>query len=159
MLVDSIAKKVAFIDAVLNVIALTSGNQPSGHDAPGRQTPIRTLRSRGEELAADPDERERWPAVTARAVASLAELVELAFPLLRLGGWLVAWKRGEVAHELGDELHVAERAAEALGGGTFDVEDAGVSALPGHRLVFIQKDRPTGAEWPRDPAARRRRPW
>ena len=40
---------------------------------------------RAEALAADPRHRGRWPAVTARAVAPLADLVELAVPAARPG--------------------------------------------------------------------------
>jgi 16S rRNA (guanine527-N7)-methyltransferase len=149
VLVDSIAKKTSFLGAVLGAISSTA--EPD--------SAIRVVRSRAEKLATAPAERERWPAVASRAVASLADLVEVAFPLLRPGGWLVAWKRGDLTRDLGDELKGAGRAVEALGGGGLDVEDAGVRSLPGHRLVIIGKDRPTDAEWPRNPAERRRRPW
>ena len=53
-------------------------------DGPG---PTRSRRRavRAEALAADGRHRGRWPAVTARAVASLADLVELALPAARAG--------------------------------------------------------------------------
>ena len=38
-------------------------------------------------------DREAWPVVTVRAVASLAELVEIALQLVSPGGILVAWKQ------------------------------------------------------------------
>ena len=47
--------------------------------------------ARAESWAAD-EGRESYDAVTARAVGSLATLAELASPLLRDGGVLVAWK-------------------------------------------------------------------
>jgi 16S rRNA (guanine527-N7)-methyltransferase len=93
--------------------------------------------------------------VTARAVGSLAELVELAFPLLALGGRLVAWKRGDVAAE----LHAARRAVGALGGGSIDEAPVRVTGLPGHLLVVVTKRGRTAAEYPREPAVRRREPW
>ena len=55
--------------------------------------------------------REAYDAVTARAVGRLATLAELASPLLRDGGVLVAWKGRRDA----DEEAEAERAAERLG--------------------------------------------
>jgi 16S rRNA (guanine527-N7)-methyltransferase len=140
-LVESIAKKAAF----LGVAAAATGLAP--------RTSV--LASRAEQLAGDARQREAWPAVTARAVAGLADLIELAFPLLVLGGCLVAWKRGE----LGDELAAARRAAAALGGGGLDVHDVTVGGLEGHRLVIATKTGRTPPEYPRDPAARRRRPW
>lgn len=51
----------------------------------------RAVAERAEEWAGS-DGSEAYDVVTARAVASLAVLVEYAAPLLRLGGTLVAWK-------------------------------------------------------------------
>lgn len=140
LLVDSVAKKVRF----LGTVAAALDRPEVGVEA-----------ARAEALAADPRHRERWPLVTARAVASLAELVELAFPLLEQGGALLAWKRGELDHELA----AAAPPIEALGGGRIEVEEVRVGGLDGHRLVAVRKDGRTSAGWPRDPATRRRRPW
>ena len=140
-LVDSVGKKAAFLAAAVEVAGLSSR---AGVAA-----------ARAEELASESRHRERWPAVTARAVGSLAELVELAFPLLGVGGRLVAWKRGDIAAE----VLAARRAVGALGGGSIDDETVRVTGLAGHRLVIVTKHGRTGAEFPRDPAARRRQPW
>jgi 16S rRNA (guanine(527)-N(7))-methyltransferase RsmG len=86
LLADSIGKKVRFLETVVDAVGLA-----------GR---VETQTARAETLARDPAHRERWPAVTARAVAALPDLVELAFPLLQRGGVLVAWKRGEIGSEL-----------------------------------------------------------
>ena len=94
--------------------------------------------------------------VTARAVGPLDDLVELSLPLLAAGGRLVAWKRGDLVAELA----AARRAGAALGGG-----EPAVHAVPealglaGHALVVVRKEGPTPAGFPRDPAARKRRPW
>lgn len=111
--------------------------------------------ARAETLAANPHRRGTWSVVTARAVASTADLVELAFPLLEPGGSLVAWKRGD----LEPELRAARRAVDALGGGTLEVHDVAVDGLPGHRLVTASRGGHVPDAYPRDPAARRRRPW
>jgi 16S rRNA G527 N7-methylase RsmG len=110
---------------------------------------------RVEALAADARHRGRWPAVTARAVAALAELVELAFPLLVPGGILVAWKRGDLAAELA----AAGRAVDALGGGHLEAHPVHVPGLEGHQLVVATPRGRVPAAYPRDPAARKRRPW
>ena len=89
-------------------------------------------------------------------MARLADLVELAFPLLAPGGCLVAWKRGD----LDAELAAAERAIAALGGGS--VERPRRSPSPGstgHRLVVATARGDVPAAYPRDPATRKRRPW
>lgn len=110
---------------------------------------------RAEALARDPRHRGRWPAVTARAVAGLADLVELCFPLLAPGGMLVAWKGGDLAVELAS----AERAMDALGGGQLDIRPVRVAGLEEHQLIVATVGGPVPAAYPRDPGTRKRRPW
>jgi 16S rRNA (guanine527-N7)-methyltransferase len=95
--------------------------------------------------------------VTVRAVAPLAELVELAFPLLVPGGRLVAWKRDDLAEERSRALP----AVAALGGGTLEVVPypAPLAGLAGHVLVVIRKAGRTPGGWPRPPAERKRHGW
>jgi 16S rRNA (guanine527-N7)-methyltransferase len=145
LLVDSIAKKVRFLEAAGSITGLA---------AEGR---VAARAVRAEELAAEVVAgRERpFDVVTARAVGALPDLVELAFPLLAVGGALVAWKRGD----LGDELASARRAARALGRGVIRSEDVSVPGLDGHRLVLVDKRGPTPAGYPRDPARRARARW
>lgn len=141
LLLEPIAKKAGFLGAVAAATGLASVVEAA---------PVRA-----EALAADGRHRGRWPAVTARAVASLAILVELAFPLLAPGGILVAWKRGD----LGPELDAAERAMTALGGGRLEVRAVDVTGLDGHRLVVATAAGRAPSAYPRDPGARKRRPW
>jgi 16S rRNA (guanine527-N7)-methyltransferase len=143
LLVDSIAKKAAF----LRVAATAAGVADR----------VAVAAVRAEALAADRVHRERWPAVTVRAVASLPELVELAFPLLVPGGLLLAWKRAG----LDDERERALGAVAALGGGGVEIVPL-PALLPGledHVLVAVHKEGRCGQEWPRPPAERKRRPW
>jgi 16S rRNA (guanine527-N7)-methyltransferase len=141
LLADSVGKKVRFLDAVIMASAL--------------QGRVETHTGRIETLARDPLHRERWPAATVRAVASLPELAELAFPLLEPGGILVAWKRGGIEAELA----AARRAVAALGGGTLETRDVAAASLLGHCLVIARKDGRISGGFPRDPAQRRRSPW
>lgn len=140
-LAEPIAKKARFLRAVV--------------EATGLADRVTVLTTRAEDLAADPRRRGTWSLVTARAVATTADLVELSFPLLTPGGSLVAWKRGELAAELA----AARRAIEALGGGTLDVHDVTVAGLTDHRLVIATRASTVPDAYPRDPTARRRRPW
>jgi 16S rRNA (guanine527-N7)-methyltransferase len=140
-LVEPIAKKARFLATAV--------------EATGLAPRVSVITARAEDLARDPGRRGAWPAVTARAVGSTAELVELAFPLLGEGGVLIAWKRGAIE----GELVAARRATDALGGGTLEVEDPAVRDLPGHRLVVATRTGSVPAAFPREPAVRRRRPW
>jgi 16S rRNA (guanine527-N7)-methyltransferase len=141
LLLEPVAKKSAF----LSVVAAATGLSGSVEAAPVR----------AEALAGDRRHRGRWPAVTARAVAGLADLVELAFPLLEPGGCLVAWKRGD----LEAELAAAQRAIDALGGGWLEVRPIEVDGLDGHCLIVATAEGGAPSIYPRDPAARKRRPW
>lgn len=140
LLVESIRKKAGFLDVAVQAIGID-----------GR---VAVVADRAESLARDPRDRERWPAVTARAVAALAELLELAFPLLLPRGILVAWKRGA----LDSEIRAAEALLPDLGGGRIEVVASGLSSLPDHRLVVVEKTGRTADSWPRDPSVRRRPP-
>jgi 16S rRNA (guanine527-N7)-methyltransferase len=75
-------------------------------------------------------------------------------PLIRAGGLLVAWKRWP----LDAELARAERAVRQLGGRVVGCERVAVPGLDDHVLVVVDKVAVTPPEFPRDPAARRRRP-
>jgi 16S rRNA (guanine527-N7)-methyltransferase len=84
-------------------------------------------------------------------VASLGELVELSFPLLEVGGTLVAWKRTAA----GAEIAAAEPILRELGGGAVDIDPVDVAGLEDHVLVIVTKLGPTPAEYPRNPTRRR----
>jgi len=117
---------------------------------------VRAVPTRAEEWAAPGAEgREAYDAVTARAVAPLAVLVEYAAPLLRVGGALVAWKGGRDAAE-------EERGARAArGAGLVPEEIRRVTPFAGARhrhLHLLLKAGPTPADLPRRPGAARKRP-
>jgi 16S rRNA (guanine527-N7)-methyltransferase len=141
LLLEPVAKKAAFLSAATSATGLAGT--------------IEAAAVRAEALTLDRRHRGRWTAVTARAVASLGELVELAFPLLAPGGILVAWKRGE----LSDELAAGWRAIDALGGGSIEVHEVAVPGLDGHRLIVATAHGTAPATFPRDPGTRKRRPW
>ena len=141
LLLEPIAKKARF----LAVAASATGLAQTVEAAPVR----------AEALARDERHRGRWPSVTARAVASLADLVELAVPLLAPDGTLVAWKRGEFDLEIA----VADRALAALGGGSIEVRPVVVPGLVDHCLVIVTAGGRVPSTYPRDPATRGRRPW
>jgi len=158
LLIDSIGKKVRFLETVVAAVGL------GGH--------VAAEPARSESLASNRADRGRWPAVTARAVAPLAELIELALPLLTGSGILLAWKRGVVDDPagLGGEGDAALRALDAIDpGGRIEIvaavpagsaRVAALGDLADHRLVIVERGTgPIGAGWPRDPATRRRAPW
>ena len=119
-LVESIGKKAAFLQEATEAL--------------GRGDQIRVFAGRAEELAtASPG---AFAAVTARAVAALPSLVELASPLLREGGMLIALKGAPEEGEL-----VAGKAAARLVG--MDEVERTEYLLPGlgHRRTIVKYER------------------
>ena len=139
-MIDSIGKKTAFIAhaaaeaGIPNAVAITA---------------------RAEDLARDESARESYDVVTARAVGRLSTLAELASPLLKEGGVLVAWKgkRDE------DEEQQMSRAGESLAMSPEAILDVGHRAGSEHRhLHVIRKSAPTPADLPRKSGMAKKRP-
>ena len=152
-LIESVAKKARFLQTVVDAAAL--------------EDRVEVLALRAEALAVD-RASGHWQAVTARAVASLADLVELGLPLLGPGALLVAWKTASAVAPGSPELEAARRAIAAIDPrASIQVERAvpatagsGVASLADHVLVLATRSKqPVAGRWPRDPAARRREPW
>lgn len=99
--------------------------------------------------------REAYDAVTARAVGRLSTLAELASPLLREGGVLVAWKG---KRDAGEEAQL-ERAASDLAMRPEQILDVGDRAGSEHRhLHVIRKSGSTPTNLPRNPGIAKKRP-
>jgi len=140
LLVESVGKKARFLATAV--------------EATGLGDRVAVAATRAETLAADPRHRGYWQAVVARAVADMSELAELTLPLLQIGGLLVAWKR----QPINDELARADSAIHQLRGRLIRLQPVVVPGLEDHVLVVVEKLAETPREFPRDPAARRRRP-
>jgi 16S rRNA (guanine527-N7)-methyltransferase len=154
-LLDSVGKKARFlavagaaVAAVLDEAAVT----------PGAHAPvvIEAIAERAEDIAEEYEHREAWDVVIARAVGSLAEVLELALPLTREGGAVVAWKREQEGGGLRAELQGAGSIIRAAGGGRPRVVPAEAAGLRGHRLVVVTKERTTPLAYPRPAGVRRR---
>lgn len=130
-LLDATGKKVSFLDVVVRKLEL--GN-------------VHTIHGRAEEIAHQPRYRSAFDLITARAVSSLAALLELGLPMLRTGGTMLLPKGLEIE----DELANAARAASMLNG-----EIVAASVLPDAgstvetRLVIARKIGPTPGKYPR----------
>ncbi len=139
VLVDSVRKKADAMREFVRELGLAN---------------VEVLAERAEDLGRNPDHREHYAFVTARACAALPVLAEYALPLIAQGGRLLAWK-GPIADE---ELRAGAAAARLLGGGPPDVIPAGFDALGDHRFVVIRKTGPTPSAYPRRPGEPSRRP-
>jgi 16S rRNA (guanine527-N7)-methyltransferase len=115
----------------------------------------RVICARSEEHAAGAG-REAYDVVTARAVARLATLAELASPLLREGGSLIAWKG---RRDPGEEAEL-QRASEWLAMAPRKILEVGESAAYEHRhLHTARKIGRTPEGLPRRPGLAKKRPY
>jgi 16S rRNA (guanine527-N7)-methyltransferase len=116
---------------------------------------VRVVHARSEEHAAA-EGREAYDVVTARAVGRLATLAELASPLLREGGTLIAWKGRRDPNEEAE----LERASEFLAMAPRKILEVGESAGYAHRhLHTARKIGRTPAALPRRPGLAKKRPY
>ncbi len=113
---------------------------------------VRVVADRTEALARE--EREVWDVATARAVAATPSLLELAAPLVRVGGSLVAWRGPSDA-----EPTPGDRSAAAEVGFAFDrVIEVEPFAGAERRLVVWAKTGATSDRFPRRPGRATKRP-
>lgn len=138
-LVESVGRKCEFMRQAIDAAGIPNAT---------------VLNTRSEELASG-DGREAYDVVTARAVGRLSTLAELASPLLKPNGVLVAWKGKRDSEE---EQQLAN-ATEALAMTAEQILDVGDRAGSEHRhLHVIRKSGPTPDNLPRNPGIAKKRP-
>ncbi|MBQ3724545.1 MAG: 16S rRNA (guanine(527)-N(7))-methyltransferase RsmG [Oscillospiraceae bacterium] len=128
-LLDSLGKRVDWLASVCRDMGLSR---------------VDSVHARAEEFAGD--HRESYDVAVSRAVAQLNVLCELMLPLVKVGGVMVAMK--SVGSD--EEIAAARGAVGQLGGKVRSCVDY---TIPGtdvtHRLVVIDKVRPTPPQFPR----------
>lgn len=138
-LVESVGKKAAFLQHIVAALDL--------HD-------VTVIPARAEVVGRDPQHREQYDVVTARAVAELATLAEYCLPLCRIGGQVLAPKGSDID----DEIARARVAIARLGGQLLGVEPVEISGVEPRTLVVIAKIAPTPAVYPRAVGVPAKRP-
>jgi 16S rRNA (guanine527-N7)-methyltransferase len=148
-LIDSVGKKTAFIARAAEAAGITNAFVITGR----AEDLARPKHSTGSDGPAGG--RDSYDVVTARAVGRLSTLAELASPLLKGGGVLVAWKgkRDE------DEERQMDRASASLAMTPEAILDVGHRAGSEHRhLHVLRKSAPTPASLPRKSGLAKKRP-
>lgn len=114
---------------------------------------VRVVADRSEHLAGT--ERERYPLATMRALGPLPVCLELAAPLVAVGGTVVVWRGDDADPEL--ERAAAEAAAEL---GLEPSPPVAVEPFPGarRRLHAFRKASPTPRRYPRRAGRAAKRP-
>jgi 16S rRNA (guanine527-N7)-methyltransferase len=102
---------------------------------------VSLIHGRAEEL----DKSLEFDLVTARAVARLNILVELAIPFVKHGGYFVAYKSTNYESELLE----AEKGITILGGQIESIYNYQVNDEIVHSLIIIKKVKQTPKDYPR----------
>ena len=130
-LLDSLQKRINFLDEVINELNLEK---------------ITTVHSRVEDFGKNKKYREEFDIAISRAVANLSTLSEYLLPLVKVGGKVISMK-GSLIQE---ELENSKNAIKILGGkiekvDEFDLPNSDIS----RNIVLIDKIKTTPNRYPR----------
>lgn len=130
-LLDSLNKRVKFLNQVIDDLSLES---------------IQAIHSRAEDGGRNKELRETFDISVSRAVANLSTLVEYNMPFVKVGGYFIAYKSGDID----EELKNASNAIKLVGG---EVEKVDKFTLPysdiERSLIYIKKIKNTPGKYPR----------
>jgi 16S rRNA (guanine527-N7)-methyltransferase len=139
VLLDSVAKKAAFLKHVVGKLGLEH---------------VEVVTGRAEEVAHQPDYREKFELVVSRALSKLSTAAELTLPFCRQGGFFIAQKKGPIK----EELSQAAAAIDILGGKVKEVRKVNLELLEERSLVIVGKVSATPERYPRRTGVPTKRP-
>ncbi len=130
-LLDSLNKRIQFLNAVIEELQLTG---------------VETIHGRAEDYAKPNTLREQFDLCVSRAVANLSTLSEYCLPFVKEGGYFISYKSEKVC----EEVQTAESAIKILGGKIdkqveFYLPDSDIY----RNLFVIRKVRKTPSKYPR----------
>ncbi|PFP14761.1 16S rRNA (guanine(527)-N(7))-methyltransferase RsmG [Bacillus sp. AFS073361] len=132
-IVDSLNKRISFLNHLAKELNLEN---------------VHFIHDRAETFGVNPEFRETFDVVTARAVARMSVLSEFCLPLVKVGGHFIAMK---AAHAK-DELGMGQKAITTLGG---KLEEMFTFTLPmeesERNILIIKKEKQTPKKYPRKP--------
>ena len=131
VLLDSLNKRVKFLDAVIDELGLKG---------------IKAIHGRAEDFAREKDYRGNFDVCVSRAVANLSSLSEYCLPYVKVGGYFIPYKSGKIE----EELKEAKNAIFLLGGTLEKEVKFTLSQTDMERsLLFIKKVKNTPKTYPR----------
>lgn len=130
-LLDSLNKRIKFLDEVINQLGLTD---------------IDTIHGRAEDFAKPEKLREKFDLCVSRAVANLSTLSEYCLPFVKINGSFISYK----SEKLSEELEESKTAIFVLGGKFEKQIDFTLNNNEIYRnLVVINKKQKTPKQYPR----------
>jgi 16S rRNA (guanine527-N7)-methyltransferase len=139
-LVDSVEKKVGFLQHIINTIKLED---------------TKAVHARAEDLGQNKDFRGNYDKVVSRALAKLPVLVEYCLPFVKLGGIFLAYKGPEVSSECLE----GKKAICELGGEVVDIKKFILPEEMSERnIISIKKIKETPNKYPRKAGTPNKKP-
>lgn len=129
ILADSLNKRLKVIDELCGEIGISN---------------VSTVHGRAEDLGHNQEYRETFDCCVSRAVANLSTLCEYCLPMVKPGGYFIAYKTGTAE----EEIKNAEKAIEILGGGKAEIISSDHENID-HCFVKIKKLQNTARQYPR----------
>lgn len=129
VLVDSLKKRIGFLNQVIGELGLTK---------------ITAIHGRAEELGRNKDYREQFDFCVSRAVANLSSLSEYCIPFVKVGGKFISYKSGSIETEAAE----ADKAISLLGGKRKEVYKFDLYEQK-RSFVVIEKEKHTPKAYPR----------
>ncbi len=130
-LIDSLNKRIKFLQEVVDALGLNN---------------VTLIHARAEEAGRNKNYREQFDLVVSRAVANISTLSEYCIPLVKVGGYFISFKSGDV----NEEITQSGSAIKKLGGNMqkpiyFDLPDTDIS----RSFIIIDKEKNTPKVYPR----------
>ena len=129
-LLDSLNKRIRFLDAVIEKLELKC---------------IKAVHGRAEDYGRDGKYREQYDLCVSRAVANLSTLSEYCLPFVKTGGYFIPYKSGKVE----EELAAASGVVKKLGSEVERTEDFLLPNGDERTLVVIRKNKVLEKRYPR----------
>lgn len=131
ILLDSLNKRIHFLDNVIEKLGLTG---------------VEAIHGRAEDYAKKGKLREQFDLCVSRAVANLSTLSEYCLPFVKMGGQFISYKSEKIA----EEMEAASKAITLLGGKVkqqveFQLPDSNIY----RNLFVIEKTKETPGKYPR----------
>lgn len=129
-LIDSLDKRIKFLNEVINLVNITQ---------------ISAIHGRAEDFGANPIYREEYDIAVARAVSNLPVLLEYCLPFVKINGIFIAMKGSNT-----EEFENCNKALDILGGKIEKIEKMELPFTNIERnVVVVRKFRQTPTKYPR----------
>ena len=139
-LIDSLNKRIKFLQEVVDELGLKN---------------VTLIHARAEEAGRNKLYREKFDLVVSRAVANISTLSEYCLPLVKLNGYFISFKSGDIK----EEVSLSGSAIQKLGG---SMEEPVYFSLPNtdisRSFIIIDKKKSTPKAYPRKAGTPSREP-